>query len=215
MQKKTQIELLLWRIANQSDEKAFKEFFNLFADRLYQFAFSFLKSTHLSEEAVADVFLKVWISRTGLTNIENIKAYLFKAAYNTSLNYLDDAKRREAENLEYLDVGLGVDRICPETKLIQKELKDKIDKAVETLPPRCKLIYKLAKVEQMKYKEISDLLGISVKTIDNQLSIALKKIGDELKSYYDEGIINGHSLVLLQLFVPKLMSKSRDKKRNK
>lgn len=92
-------------------------------------------------------------------------------------------KREKAISLDDLEVDLGVDLICPETELINKELKSVIEQAIEDLPPRCKMIYKLAKVEQMKYKEIGELLDISVKTINHQLSIALKKIGEVLKNY--------------------------------
>ena len=202
MQQSQEIKLLLWRISCQSDEKAFKQFMNLYSGRLYRFAFSFLKNKQVAEEVVADVFFRIWLKRTNLSNIENIKAYLFKAIYNTALNYLDEASRRKAVSLDEMEVDLDMDRICPETKLINKELKGKIDQAVESLPPRCKLIYKLAKVEQMKYKEIAGLLEISVKTIDNQLAIAIKKIGEEIKLYLSQGGNNGHSIVLLKLFLP-------------
>jgi RNA polymerase sigma-70 factor (family 1) len=202
LQQIPKIEPLLWCISHQSDEKAFKKFFDLYANRLHQFAYSFLKNRQIAEEAVADVFFKVWLNRTSLSEIENIKAYLFKATYNTVLNYLDDEKRKKAVSLDDVTVDIATDLISPETKLINKELKEKIERAVESLPPRCKMIYKLAKVEQMKYKEIAELLGISVKTIDHQLTIAIKKIGEEIKLYLNEYGDNGNFMVLLQLFIP-------------
>jgi len=202
MKKQPELKILLWRIAHVSDEKAFKMLFDIYADRLYQFAFSFLKNKQIAEEAVADVFFKIWLNRTTLPKISNIKAYLFKATYNTTLNYLDEEKRRKAVSLDDIEVDLDIDRICPETELINKELKGKIEQAIESLPPRCKMIYKLAKVERMKYKEIAGLLNISVKTIDNQLAIAIKKIGEEIKKYLLEDGSGKQSLILLKLFVP-------------
>jgi RNA polymerase sigma-70 factor (family 1) len=202
MKRQPELKILLWRIAHVSDEKAFKKLFDIYAGRLYQFAFSFIKNKQIAEEAVADVFFKIWLNRTTLPDIENIKAYLFKATYNTSLNYLDEARRKKAKSLDDIEVGLDMNLVCPETELINKELKGKIEQAIETLPPRCKMIYKLAKVEQMKYKEIATLLDISVKTIDNQLTIAIKKIGEEIKIYLDEDSRSEKSLVLLNLFIP-------------
>ena len=196
------IKQLVKRISYEEDERAFKQFFELFAGRLYQFSFSFIKNKSVAEEAVSDVFFKVWLNRIELVNIQNIKAYLFKATYNTSLNYLDEMKKKKAISLDDLEVDLGVDLICPETELINKELKAIIEQAIEDLPPRCKMIYKLAKVEQMKYKEIGELLDISVKTINHQLSIALKKIGEVLKSYVKEKTDNTSFMVLFQLFIP-------------
>lgn len=194
------IKTLLTRIAEGDDEKAFKQFFDYYASRLFHFAMSFLKNKFLAEEAVADVFFKVWVNRSALADYENVKAYLFKATYNTSLNYLDEVRRKEAISMEDLDVDLGIDLICPETELINKELKDIIEQAIESLPPRCKLIYRMAKVEQLKYKEIADLLDISVKTIDNQLSIAIKKIGEVIRCYLQENEKDGDYLILLKLF---------------
>ncbi|RIJ50839.1 RNA polymerase sigma-70 factor [Maribellus luteus] len=198
------IKLLVRRIANEDDERAFKQFFDLFAVRLYQFSFSFIKNKSIAEEAVSDVFFKVWLNRTELINIENIKAYLFKATYNTSLNYLDEAKRKKAISLEDVEVDLGIDLICPETELINKELKVFIEKAIEDLPPRCRIIYKMAKVEQMKYKEIGALLDISVKTINHQLSIAMKKIGDTIRNYLKEQGDDDRFIILFQLFTPSI-----------
>ncbi len=192
---------LLERISIGNDEKAFKQFFDLFAGRLYRFSYSFIKNKFLAEEVVSDVFFKVWLTRENLLNIANIKAYLFKATYNTTLNYLDEEKRKKAVSLEDLEVDLGVDLICPETELITKELKGIIEKAIDSLPSRCKLIYRMAKVEQMKYKEISELLNVSVKTIDSQLVIAVGKIGEAIKSYLNDQGDSGQFLVLFQLFM--------------
>jgi len=202
MKKQPELKILLWRIAHVSDEKAFKMLFDIYAGRLYRFAFSFLKNKQIAEEAVADVFFKIWLKRTTLPKINNIKAYLLKATYNTTLNYLDEEKKRKAVSLDDIEVDLDIDSICPETELISKELKRKIGQAIESLPPRCKMIYKMAKVERMKYKEIGELLDISVKTIDNQLAIAIKKIGEEIKTYLNEDDNGKQSLILLKLFLP-------------
>ncbi|MGQ8338938.1 RNA polymerase sigma-70 factor [Sunxiuqinia sp. A32] len=197
------LRFLLKRIIDHEDERAFKELFDHFADRLFQFSNSFLKNKYLAEEAVSDVFFRVWLNRTSLEENINIKAYLFKATYNTSLNYLDERNRKKAISMEDIEVDLGVDRICPETDLITKELKGTIESAIESLPPRCKLIYQMAKVEEMKYKEIAELLNISVKTIDHQLSIAIKKIGLVIQNYLEENESKQDYLTLLQIFIPK------------
>ncbi|MDX8339343.1 RNA polymerase sigma-70 factor [Draconibacterium sp. IB214405] len=203
MDKRPDIKSLLILISSDDDEKAFKTFFDIFASKLYQFSFSFLKKKLLVEEVISDVFFKVWLNRQNLSKIENIKAYLYKATYNTTLNYLAEEKRIKAIALEDLDVKLGVDCINPETKLIDKELREILNKAIESLPPRCKLIYKMAKVEEMKYKEIASLLDISVKTIDNQISIAVERIGKEIKTYLENKGDTKQYLTLFHLFLPK------------
>lgn len=193
---------MLKKISYEDDERAFKQFFDLFAGSLYKFSFSFIKNKSLAEEAVSDVFFKIWLNRTELVNISNVKAYLFKATYNTSLNYLNELKRKKAVSLEEVEVDLSIDLICPETELLTKELRALIEQAIEDLPPRCKMIYRMAKVEEMKYKEIAELLDISVKTINHQLSIALKKIGEVIKIYLEEQKNEGGFIALFQLFIP-------------
>jgi RNA polymerase sigma-70 factor (ECF subfamily) len=82
--------------------------------------------------------------------------------------------------LEDLEVEFASPEPDAETFLITNELSQKIDQAIESLPQQCKIIFKLAKQDNLKYKEIAKLLNISVKTIDNQLSTALKKIATVL-----------------------------------
>ena len=193
---------LLKRISGKPDEKAFKELFDLYAFRLVRFADSFLNNHELSEEVVSDVFFKLWIHREALVHLENFKAYLFKATRNTALNYLEHERRQKAERLEDLSVDIIADQINPEISMITEELRLTVEKAINDLPPRCKLIYNLAKVEKMKYKEIADLLQISVKTIDNQITIAIKKIAEVIRDYLDNQCSDIPFTLLLQLFIP-------------
>jgi RNA polymerase sigma-70 factor (ECF subfamily) len=177
------IQKLLDRISLEGDEKAFQQLFELYVDGLSRFSNSILKNKELAEEAVSDVFYNVWVHRSKLSQIENFKAYLFASVRNTALNYLDKEKRSKVIQLEDLSVSILIDEICPESELISKELKEAIGRAIDHLPERCKLIFILAKIEQLKYKEIAQILDISVKTIDNQLTIAIKKIGEEILNH--------------------------------
>lgn len=185
MRNENTIHNLLHRVSEKGDELAFRELFNLFADGLYRFSFSIIKNKELAEEVVSDVFFNIWVHREGISKIENFKPYIFISARNISLNYLKREKRYKTVWMEDVKVPMLMDEICPESKMITNELKTVISKAINNLPEKCKLIYSLAKIEQLKYKEIADILGISVKTIDNQLAIALKKIGTEIQQYIE------------------------------
>lgn len=196
------IQNLLDKISKNSDENAFRQLFELFTHGLIRFTYAILNNKELSEEVVSDVFYKVWVIRGKLYEIENFKAYLYISSRNTALNYLNKEKRNRVIQLEDLSVPLQIDEICPESELISKELKEAIGRAIDHLPERCKLIYSLAKIEQLKYKEIAQILDISVKTIDHQLSIAIKKIGDEIKAYMEEQDSSDQFTVLIHLFLP-------------
>ena len=197
------IQNLLYRISSYGDEQAFQQLFEFYAGGLSRFTFSILKNKELSEEAVSDVFFKIWIHRARISDIQNFKAYLYTTSRNISLNYLDKEKRKKAISLDDISVSLPIDEICPESEMISAELKEAIGRAIEHLPERCKLIYSLAKIEQLKYKEIAQILDISVKTIDHQLSIAIQKIGHEIQQYLNEQNSSENYIVLLNLFIPR------------
>lgn len=182
MKNDLQIQNLLDRIS-KNDEKALQQLFELYGDGLLRFSVSIIKKKELAEEVVCDVFFQLWLQRKKISTIENIKAYLFTATKNTTINYLEKEKRVRFSSLDDISVTLPIDEICPETELISAELRNAIEQAIQHLPERCKLIFSLAKIEQFKYKEIAQILGISVKTIDHQLTIALKKIGEAIEQH--------------------------------
>ena len=196
------IQTLLNRISAKKDELAFKQLFELYVEGLLRFAFSILHSKELAEETVSDVYFKIWVHREKMAGIENFKAYLFTSTRNIALNYLNKEKREKAVSLEDITVSMPINEICPESELITKELKEAIGLAIDHLPERCKLIYSLAKIEQLKYKEIAEILDISVKTIDHQLTIAIKKIGDEIHQYLGEQDPSDRYSILLHFFLP-------------
>jgi len=172
-----EIKYLQKKICVDSDTHAFSQIYMAFMPRLLQFAQSIIKNKELSEEIVSDVFIKVWQIRDRLCEIENFKLYLFVSTKNTALNYLSRHFRKDGLSLDDISVNISSINFNPEQILITTELVNRINIIINNLPSRCKLIFKLAKEDGLKYKEISHLLGISVKTIDNQIAIAVTKIG--------------------------------------
>ena len=108
--------------------------------------------------------------------IENLKLYLFVAAKNAAVSKLKQENKFSKFSLDDLHVEFISEYGNPEESTELHELQAEVAKAVKQLPPSCQLIYKLAKEDRLKYKEIAQLLDLSIKTIDHQLSIALKRI---------------------------------------
>lgn len=170
------IHELQYQIATYEDHIAYKTlFFHLFPS-LQNFAFSILRSRMIAEEIASDSLLQVWVRRKMLLDIENLKLYLFVSVKNAALVKLKQEKKNSHFSLDHLQVEFISDYITPGESAELSELEKKIAFAVKELPPSCQLIYKLAKEDRLKYKEIAQLLDISIKTIDNQLAIAIKKI---------------------------------------
>lgn len=180
------MQLLLEKIQYHNDQRAFKQFYQLLFFRLYQFAFSYVRSKEAAEEIVNDVFLILWQKRQMLDTITNINVYLYVAIKNASLNYL----RKNNQSLPLSVDDLTVHHLSfvsdPESILINRELQTRIHEAVEQLPSRCRLIFKLIKEDGLSYKEVAAILEISVKTVDAQLYIALKKLAGILQPVWQE-----------------------------
>ena len=172
----TQLRELQQRIAID-DEMAFTQLYLRFGKRLIQFSQSLVRSKEIAEELVEDVFVKLWASRTHISEIENLTVYLYVAVKNRSLNVLSE-KAREliTAPFDYLDTppdGFAAD---PYDLMITSEMMASMRHAIDELPPRCKMIFKLIREDGLRYKEVADILNISVNTIDVQMAIAVKKI---------------------------------------
>jgi len=150
--------------------------------RLCDFSFYVVHSREMAEEIVDDVFMKVWDRIDEVYHIENITAYLFRAVKNTALNYLESKYRHPVDFFDNLsEIFVPIEMKNPEEEMISGQLMAAISEAIQALPERCKLIFLLAKENGLKYREIADILGLSEKTVENQISIALKKISEQLQ----------------------------------
>lgn len=154
--------------------------FDRYFTRLTAFARTITRSDTLAEEAVLDVFLKLW-QRENLQQIDRLDTYLFVAVRNASVNKLRDAKRFRFEMLDGVDVPLArYSAPRGDDLLVEDDMMKALETAVEKLPARCKIVFRLMREERFGRSETAKILGISVKTVDNQLAIAVKKIAEEL-----------------------------------
>ncbi|ACU63972.1 RNA polymerase, sigma-24 subunit, ECF subfamily [Chitinophaga pinensis DSM 2588] len=175
------IQILAGRIAT-GDEQAYRQLFRQFYKPLCQFAASIVRSNEQAEEIASDVFMNIWKNRERLLQVSNLKVYLYVAARNTALNYLNQQQLQHF-SIDELSVDLSVADNTPEQLMISGEMARKMADAVNNLPPRCKMIYKLIREDGLKYKEVASILEISVNTIDVQMAIACKKISESLRLY--------------------------------
>lgn len=175
-----EVKDLQLKISQHADEQAYAQLYIACMPYLLKFANSIIKNHELAEEIVSDVFIKIWQNRAETGEIENFKLYLYVSTKNTALNYLSRHFRKEIISLEEMSLNTIMSPYNPEELLITSEAVKKINYEINRLPARCKLIFKLIKEDKLKYNEIARLLNISLKTIDNQMAIALKKISNAI-----------------------------------
>ncbi|MGZ3845778.1 MAG: RNA polymerase sigma-70 factor [Flavisolibacter sp.] len=172
---------LIERIAQRDDAVAYKELFLLYHRRLLSFSMTITRSKESAEEVVSDVFFKLWLHRATLTTIENFNLYIYIVTKNLSINRLLKERRDQYFSLDETVINLSSIQPNPEQLMITSEMQKRILSAIEDLPPKCLLIFKLVREDGLKYKEVAELLCLSPKTIENQMTIALKKIGESIR----------------------------------
>ncbi|RXK80820.1 RNA polymerase sigma-70 factor [Filimonas effusa] len=166
---------------SNGDEQAFAKLYQQFHKRLWSFCKSIIRSSESAEEIVEDVFVKLWCNRANLVNIEDLTVYLYVAVKNRALNTLSKkAQELVTSPFDFLEIELD-GNVTPYDVLINAEMVGCMRKAIDELPPRCKMIFKLIREDGLKYKEVADILNISVNTIDAQMAIAVKRICLALK----------------------------------
>ena len=177
------IEAVVQNIASDC-EKSFTKFHEAFAPKMYRVALYYTGCTEMAKEVVDDVFIKVWQKRERLPEINNMENYLFISTKNQSLNYINKYKKVRLSTIDDVAPQYFRENQCPETVFLKGEMSTKIESAVDQLPNRCRLIYKMVREEGLKHKQVADELGISVKTIEAQIGIAFKKLNGMLNGYY-------------------------------
>lgn len=162
------------RMDNQAFEKLFREYFT----SLMAFSRRILGDEDDAREVVHQVFIKLWEKRNEIDLSKSLKSYLFTAVNNRSLNVIRDRKKFSSE-----EVPEGVGEWDVSAEIESMELEEKIREVIESLPERCRVIFEMNRFDGMKYAEIATKLEISVKTVENQMSKALKILREQLSKY--------------------------------
>jgi RNA polymerase sigma-70 factor (family 1) len=164
---------LLCRVA-EGDEAAFSELFYAYHQRLGAYVYRLTESRPATQEIVQDVFIKIWVKRSGLTEVTNFNAYLFTAARNHVFNFIRNLARERSRQAA-LDVETVVEAEPPE-----EDYHSLLDEAVAQLPQQQQRVYRLHKQEGLSHAEIAERMQLSVETVKKHMSLALRAIRDHL-----------------------------------
>jgi RNA polymerase sigma-70 factor (ECF subfamily) len=186
------------------DELAFEKLFRLYYERLCRYANQLVKDGSLSEELVQEVFVTIWENREKLHVQTGIKPYLYRAVHNRCLNSMKHEQvRQNYSNSVLADPAVGAYRNGEQ--LEAKELNSRIASALEKLPPECRKAFRLSRFEEFSYHEIAAYLGISVKTVENQIGKALKMMRSELADY----LVHSSLLILFSRYLLNMSEGNR------
>lgn len=173
----------------QGDISALEVIYHRHYANLCRYLLVLFRNPVMAEQIANDVFIYLWENRQSIEIKSSLESYLFAAGRYKTLNKIRDSKRQK-EISHQLSLASDDSVEGPDSIIEIKELENIIEKAIETLPPRCQQIFRLSREEEMSYKEIAALLDISVNTVEGQMSIALSKLRAILRPYYCLLLIN-------------------------
>lgn len=185
-QEQDTISKLIEQVKNDSSF-AFQVLFERYSAKIYHFALGYLKNKDDAEEIVQEVFLKIWKSREKLETSKSFESFLFTIAKNAILNTIRKSKY-EQSYLSYAKLHPGKNILLDE-ELDFNELKRAYNKSIEKLPARQKEIFLLRREKNLSNAEVAKEMGISVKTVENQMTSALAHIKGSLRNLGFSGII--------------------------
>lgn len=168
----------LLRRLSEGDQKALTTIYHQFWQPLFVAAYNIIKDKKACEDIIQDIFLQLWIKRESLQVHSSLKAYLIAATRYQVFRYIRKNPARH-DLFEKLD-----DRMVSQSSdhgLLHKDLKQQVDGIVAALPDKCRMIYKMSREEYLSHKEIAERMDISTKTVENQLTIALRRLRLSLK----------------------------------
>lgn len=159
---------------------AFKMVFVAYYEPLCHFAYGYTRRPDISEELVQDVFTHVWEHRKDW-NPDNMNAWLYKAVRNRALDYLKHEKVVEKHMLEAWE--MHGKEVTQDSTIDERDFNDAVNQTIRELPERCRTTFKLHRQEGLTYSEIAEIMGVSVKTVETQMSKALNLLRDRLRRF--------------------------------
>lgn len=179
----------LFQRIKSGDKAALELIYKKYYIGLYYHAKKIVRNETVAKDIVQDSFLKIWENKTSITIDTSLSSYLYKLVSNNSLNWLKRSQVIEKHlNYQKEQIEIATSYFSTTTEhgqsiLIAKEFGQQIGEAIQNLPEKCRAIFKLSRFEDLKNKEIAAQLNISINTVQTQISVALKKLRNELAEY--------------------------------
>lgn len=184
----TNSDLLLVHLVRKGDIKAFERLFRQYYLPLCRYAQCIVGTREAAEEIVSDLFYILWRDKATLNIFQSAKSYLYTAVRNGCIQHIRHHRTTE-EHLKNLQLEMSVHAaISPEEETENKELQELLDNCLSKMSERCRNIFHMHRDKGLKYAEIASILGISVKTVEADMTKVLKTLRKEVESYYKQKI---------------------------
>lgn len=167
---------------HEKNKVVFDFVFQYYYSGLCAYAESIIQDENAVEDIVQELFVTIWIKGEKLSITGSLKNYLFIAVKNRCFDYLKH-KKVKSKSTQFLKYTQQPNENTPENWVLENELSERIENSLKKLPPRCQEIFRLSRFDGLKNQEIADKLGLSKRTVELQISNALKALRHDLKPF--------------------------------
>ncbi len=174
------VEIL--ELLSKGDQKSIDLLFNKYYTYLCNVIYRVINDADYAEDIVQEIFTDIWRKRESINVQTSLRAYLRRAAVNRSLNHIRKQRMKFDDNEEAV-IDIESDTIDGQQEMEKNELEQRIHDCIDSLPPKCKLVFSMSRFENMSYQEIANHLDISIKTVENQISKALRILRKSIQPY--------------------------------
>lgn len=169
-------DIQLFENISKDDVRSFESLFDRYFQRLCSFAFRFVNGPQIAEEIVSSVFTTIWLRRKEINIEKSVKSYLYRSVRNHAINYIKSEKKQYSDIDDEL-FNTEEESGQPDSELTFKELEGEIEALISSMPKQRQLVFRLSRLQGLKYAEIAYKLDISIHTVQNHMVEANKYMG--------------------------------------
>lgn len=181
--KEDDISCLLRQIS-EDNSSCFEKMYKRYFKKCYSIALYFVQSTSFAEDVLSEVFLTLWDKRQNLKDVKDWDSYLFITVKNHALSFLEKHRQDNLSSINQIVIEIPGNDLTPEEKLLKKDMEENMQQAIQQLPEKTRIVYCMAKEELMSYKQISEALDISERTVNTHMTNAIRKLTASLQKYF-------------------------------
>jgi RNA polymerase sigma-70 factor (ECF subfamily) len=174
----------LLRQISEGNSSCFEKMYKQYFKKCYSIALYFVQSTSSAEDVLSEVFLTLWDKRRNLKNVKDWDSYLFITVKNHAISFLEKNHQNNLIPITQITIEIPENELNPEERLLKKDMEENIQQAIRQLPEKTKIVYYMAKEEHMSYKQISEVLDISERTVNTHMTTAIRKLTASLQKYF-------------------------------
>ncbi|MDM1047679.1 RNA polymerase sigma factor [Sphingobacterium hotanense] len=180
LNKDAEADIVLWKGIVESDQQSFAALYKKYSSILFSSAYRILKDKEICEDIIQEVFVRIWLKRFEI-QIKNVRSYLYQSVKNKVIDLI----RNKKNNIQLSEIEDIIATEQTDSHVLKKEVETAIDQSIQQLPERCAEIFYLKKEQHLSNKEIAQKLNISTKTVENQITVAIKKLKIALSGRMD------------------------------